>query len=122
MWKIDALIRACHSCPGCVQFRYSARYCAVPAYRIRLDELIRTSGGIVNRNFMLLGVSILAVAGAVYAQDPDAKPAPKKATGANAAAIRKTAADAQPNPANGARRKKRSETRPMTRIVTTAKP
>jgi mono/diheme cytochrome c family protein len=49
--------------------------------------LIRTSGGIVNRNFMLLGVSILAVAGAVYAQDPDAKPAPKKATGANAAAI-----------------------------------
>jgi mono/diheme cytochrome c family protein len=36
---------------------------------------------------MVLGVSILALAGAVYAQDPDAKPAPKKATGANAAAI-----------------------------------
>ena len=36
---------------------------------------------------MLLGVSILAVAGAVYAQDPDAKPAPKKASGANPEAI-----------------------------------
>ena len=50
---------------------------------------MRTSGGIVNRNFMLLGVAILAVAGAVHAQDPDAKPAPKKAaaSGANAAAI-----------------------------------
>ena len=35
---------------------------------------------------MLLGVATLAVAGAVYAQD-DAKPAPKKDTGANAAAI-----------------------------------
>ena len=38
---------------------------------------------------MVLGVAILAVAGAVYAQDPDAKPAPKKAAaaGGNAAAI-----------------------------------
>jgi mono/diheme cytochrome c family protein len=37
---------------------------------------------------MVLGVAILAVAGAVYAQDPDAKPAAKKAgSGANAAAI-----------------------------------
>jgi mono/diheme cytochrome c family protein len=41
----------------------------------------------VNRNFIVLGVSILAVAGAVYAQDPDAKPAPKKGSGANAEAI-----------------------------------
>ncbi|HEY2820250.1 MAG TPA: c-type cytochrome [Candidatus Acidoferrum sp.] len=42
----------------------------------------------MNRNFMVLGVAILAVAGAVYAQDPDAKPATKKAagSGANAAA------------------------------------
>ena len=44
----------------------------------------------MNRNFMLLGVAILAVAGAVHAQD-DAKPATttKKAagSGANAAAI-----------------------------------
>ena len=50
---------------------------------------MRTSGGIVNRNFMLLGVSILTVAGAVYAQDPDAKPATKKGASppANAAAI-----------------------------------
>src|ERR1700753_1466877 len=49
---------------------------------------MRTSGGIVNRNFLACGVAILAVAGAVYAQDPDAKPAPKKAagSGANAAA------------------------------------
>jgi mono/diheme cytochrome c family protein len=43
----------------------------------------------VNRNLIVLGVTILAVAGAVYAQDPDAKPATKKAasSGANAAAI-----------------------------------
>jgi mono/diheme cytochrome c family protein len=51
---------------------------------------MRTSGGIVNRNFMLLGVAILAVAGAVYAQD-ETKPTTttKKAagSGANAAAI-----------------------------------
>jgi mono/diheme cytochrome c family protein len=50
---------------------------------------MRTSGGIVNRNFMLLGVTILAVASAVYAQD-DTKPAAttkKAAGGANAAAI-----------------------------------
>jgi mono/diheme cytochrome c family protein len=43
----------------------------------------------VNRNFMLVGVAILAVAGAVYAQDQDAKPAPKKgaaSSGANSAA------------------------------------
>jgi mono/diheme cytochrome c family protein len=43
----------------------------------------------VNRNFMLCGVAILAVAGAVYAQD-DAKPATTKkaaSSGANPAAI-----------------------------------
>jgi mono/diheme cytochrome c family protein len=40
----------------------------------------------VNRNFMVLGVAILAVAGAVYAQDPDAKPATKKAAGSGASA------------------------------------
>jgi len=52
---------------------------------------MRTSGGIVNRNFLVCGVAILAVAGAVYAQDQDAKPpttAKKSAgSGANAAAI-----------------------------------
>ena len=44
------------------------------------------------------------------------------ALGASAAASRKTAAEAQPNPANGARRNTRSDTFPMMRIVTTAKP
>ena len=52
---------------------------------------MRTSGGIVNRNFIVLGVAILAVAGAVYAQDQDEKPATatKKAasSGANSAAV-----------------------------------
>ena len=42
--------------------------------------------------------------------------------GANAAAIRKTAARTQPTPASAARRKMRSERYPTTRIVTTAKP
>ena len=42
----------------------------------------------MNRNFMVLGVAILAVAGAVYAQDPDAKPAHKESRRLrNAAAI-----------------------------------
>ena len=44
------------------------------------------------------------------------------AFGASAAAIRNTAAEAQPSPANGARRNMRSDTRPMVRMVTTAKP
>jgi mono/diheme cytochrome c family protein len=49
---------------------------------------MRTSGGIVNRNFIVLGIGILAVASAVYAQD-DAKPAPKKSeSGSSAAAAR----------------------------------
>jgi mono/diheme cytochrome c family protein len=41
-----------------------------------------SSGGIVNRNFIVLGTAILAVAGAVYAQDPDAKPAKKSGSSA----------------------------------------
>jgi cytochrome c len=49
---------------------------------------MRTSGGIVNRNFIVLGIGILAVASAVYAQD-DAKPAAKKSeSGSSAAAAR----------------------------------
>jgi len=41
----------------------------------------------VNRNFVVLGIAILAVAGAVYAQDQDAKPSTKKpAAGASSAA------------------------------------
>ena len=48
---------------------------------------MRTSGGIVNRNFIVLGIGILAVASAVYAQD-DAKPAPKKgSSSASSAAV-----------------------------------
>jgi mono/diheme cytochrome c family protein len=42
----------------------------------------QSSGGIVNRNFIVLGTAILAVAGAVYAQDPDAKPAKKSGSSA----------------------------------------
>jgi cytochrome c len=33
----------------------------------------------VKRNYLLLGIAVLAAAGAVLAQDPAAKPAPKKA-------------------------------------------
>jgi cytochrome c len=47
---------------------------------------MRTSGGIVNRNFIVLGIGILAVASAVYAQD-DAKPAPKKSESGSSAAV-----------------------------------
>ena len=36
----------------------------------------------MNRNFIVLGTAILAVAGAVYAQDPDAKPAKKSGSSA----------------------------------------
>ena len=43
-------------------------------------------GGIVNRNFVVLGIAVLAVSGAVFAQDPDAKPPAKKSTGGSAAA------------------------------------
>ncbi len=42
----------------------------------------------MNRNFIVLGIAILAVASAVYAQDQDAKPSTKKpaAAGASTAA------------------------------------
>jgi mono/diheme cytochrome c family protein len=43
-------------------------------------------GGIVNRNFVVLGIAVLAVSGAVFAQDPDAKPPAKKSTGGGSAA------------------------------------
>jgi mono/diheme cytochrome c family protein len=43
-------------------------------------------GGIVNRNFVVLGITVLAVSGAVFAQDPDAKPPAKKSTGGGSAA------------------------------------
>ena len=40
----------------------------------------------MNRNFLILGTAALAVAGAVFAQDPPAKTATKKTAGGNAAA------------------------------------
>lgn len=43
-------------------------------------------GGIVNRNFVVLGIAVLALSGAVFAQDPDAKPPAKKSTGGGSAA------------------------------------
>jgi cytochrome c len=52
--------------------------------------LIGSPGGIVNRNFMVLGIAMLAVfvavAGAASAQDPDAKSPAKKSAGGAAAA------------------------------------
>jgi mono/diheme cytochrome c family protein len=43
-------------------------------------------GGIVNRNFLILGTTVLALAGAVFAQDPPAKAPTKKGSSGNAAA------------------------------------
>ena len=40
----------------------------------------------MNRNFMMLGIAALAVAGAVFAQDPPPAKAPAKKTGGNSAA------------------------------------
>jgi mono/diheme cytochrome c family protein len=52
-----------------------------------MGELLYGSpGGIVNRNFIVLGIAVLAVSGAVFAQDPDAKPPAKKSTGGGSAA------------------------------------
>ncbi len=42
----------------------------------------------MNRNFIVLGIAALAVSGAVFAQDPGAKPPAKKSTGGGAAAAR----------------------------------
>ena len=47
-----------------------------------------SSGGTVNRNFLILGTAALAVAGAVFAQDPPAaKSQTKKSANGNAAAV-----------------------------------
>ena len=42
----------------------------------------------MNRNYLILGIATLAVAGAVLAQDPPAKKAPPAAKGSSAAAAR----------------------------------
>jgi mono/diheme cytochrome c family protein len=48
---------------------------------------LRKAGGTVNRNFLILGTAALAVAGAVFAQDPPPTKTPaKKAGNGNAAA------------------------------------
>jgi mono/diheme cytochrome c family protein len=43
-------------------------------------------GGIVNRNFLFLGIAALAVAGAVFAQDPPPAKTPAKKSGSGNAA------------------------------------
>jgi mono/diheme cytochrome c family protein len=44
-------------------------------------------GGTVNRNFMMLGIAALAVAGAVFAQDAPSAKAPEKKAAGNGAAV-----------------------------------
>jgi len=47
---------------------------------------LRKPGGTVNRNFMMVGIAVLAVAGAVFAQDPPPAKAPAKKPAASSAA------------------------------------
>ncbi|PYU53803.1 MAG: adenylate cyclase [Acidobacteria bacterium] len=56
---------------------------------IRWSRAIRR-GGIVKRNYLILGIASLAVAGALLAQDPPAKTTPKKSAshGAAGSAVR----------------------------------
>jgi len=51
---------------------------------IRQSRTIRR-GGIVKRNYLILGIASLAVAGALLAQDPPAKTTPKKSASHGAA-------------------------------------
>jgi len=52
-----------------------------------INSHLRNAGGTVNCNFLIIGTAALAVAGAVFAQDPQpAKKATKKSGNANAAA------------------------------------
>lgn len=53
---------------------------------MELDDL-RTPGGTVNRNFMMLGIVALAIAGAVFAQDAPPAKAPEKKAASNGAAV-----------------------------------
>jgi cytochrome c len=46
------------------------------------------SGGTVNRNFVILGIAALAVAGAVFAQDPPPAKAPAKKSASSGAAVK----------------------------------
>jgi mono/diheme cytochrome c family protein len=65
-----------------IEFVSASRIATVVQHRSAI-QVMRTSGGIVNRNFIVLGIGILAVASAVYAQD-DAKPATKKSGSSSA--------------------------------------
>jgi cytochrome c len=54
----------------------------------RADFICKRAGGKVNRNFLILGTAALAVAGAVFAQDPPpAKKPAKKSGSVDAAAV-----------------------------------
>jgi len=44
--------------------------------RVRSSHHLERRGGIVKRNYLILGIATLAVAGAVLAQDPPATPPP----------------------------------------------
>jgi cytochrome c len=56
---------------------------------LQLDDEYARSGGIVNRNFLILGTAALAIAGAVFAQEPPPTKSQtkKSAGGGNAAAV-----------------------------------
>jgi mono/diheme cytochrome c family protein len=49
---------------------------------------VNDEGGDVKRNYLVLGIALLAMAVAVAAQDPAAKPAPKKAAAAKGSATK----------------------------------
>jgi len=59
-----------------------------PGLFVRADFICKRAGGKVNRNFLILGTAALAVAGAVFAQDPPAaKKSAKKSSNDDAAAV-----------------------------------
>jgi mono/diheme cytochrome c family protein len=59
-----------------------------PGLFVRADFICKRAGGKVNRNFLILGTAALAVAGAVFAQDPPAaKKSAKKSSNGDAAAV-----------------------------------
>jgi mono/diheme cytochrome c family protein len=49
---------------------------------------VHDEGGDVKRNYLILGIALLGVSVAVLAQDPPAKPAPKKTTTAKGSATK----------------------------------
>jgi cytochrome c len=55
--------------------------------RRKPDTKTHDQGGIVNRNFLILGTAVLAVAATVFAQEPAAKKQTKKSGNGDAAAV-----------------------------------